>query len=348
MSSTVLYDREIKLIAKNLQEAIDLSQFEIKFRTEQSDFETPNNVWIRLYNLSDETARRLMGEYTDLTLGAGYVENGGQHTIFTGSIKQVRRGRETPTDTYVDIIAAEGDLAYNFSVINDSLERDLTDPGTQIGGLVTGAGGNGVNSYFAPGIVVTSPRLSRGKVRYGLMRAYARDMARTLDATWSIQGVQGAPGEPIKYQLVFSKQTNFLYGADQAVVLTANTGLIGLPEQTENGIKVRCLLNPALRIGGAIKIDNTSIQTAQLNLQKAYLPGQPGVPTRLPAIASDGLYKILVLEHTGHTRGNPWYSEIVCLAINPSARVPVDPYWAGPGGPQGGGGPAAQGGGGAP
>ena len=38
----------------------------------------------------------------------------------------------------------------------------------------------------------------------------------------------------------------------EAVVLTAETGLVGAPEQTNDGIKVRCLLNPRLRIGGRI------------------------------------------------------------------------------------------------
>jgi hypothetical protein len=38
-------------------------------------------------------------------------------------------------------------------------------------------------------------------------------------------------------------------------------------------------------------------------------------------VADDGYYKIIVLEHEGDTRGNPWYSNIVCLAVDMSANA---------------------------
>lgn len=38
-------------------------------------------------------------------------------------------------------------------------------------------------------------------------------------------------------------------------------------------------------------------------------------------VTDDGYYKIIVLEHEGDTRGNPWYSNIVCLAVDMSANA---------------------------
>jgi hypothetical protein len=34
-----------------------------------------------------------------------------------------------------------------------------------------------------------------------------------------------------------------------------------------------------------------------------------------------GEYKVLLLEHNGDTRSNPWYSDMVCIAINKDGTV---------------------------
>ncbi|MGC8165472.1 hypothetical protein ACP3WT_28400, partial [Salmonella enterica] len=65
------------------------------------------------------TRQRIEQEFTRIVLQAGYAGNYG--IIFDGSVKQVRRGRENQTDTYLDITAADGDSAYNFAVVNTSL-----------------------------------------------------------------------------------------------------------------------------------------------------------------------------------------------------------------------------------
>lgn len=81
------------------------------------------------------------------------------------------------------------------------------------------------------------------------------------------------------------------------MVLTAETGLVGTPEQTNDGIKVRCLLNPRLRIGGRIKLDNASVKEMKTELKmNANLYGKP-------KLDNDGLYRIIKCEFTGrHAR----------------------------------------------
>lgn len=39
-------------------------------------------------------------------------------------------------------------------------------------------------------------------------------------------------------------------------VLNQKTGLIGIPEVTEQGIRAKCLINPAIKLGGSIKIES--------------------------------------------------------------------------------------------
>ncbi|MBU9534734.1 hypothetical protein KTE49_30340, partial [Burkholderia multivorans] len=100
-------------------EALDLSELRIVFRVQRGDLQTPNSARIRVYNVSATTARRAQKEFTRVVLQAGYEGNYG--IIFDGQIKQVRRGRESQTDTFLDITAADGDSAYNFAVVNTTL-----------------------------------------------------------------------------------------------------------------------------------------------------------------------------------------------------------------------------------
>ena len=40
---------------------------------------------------------------------------------------------------------------------------------------------------------------------------------------------------------------------DEAVLISQDTGMINAPEQTDDGLEITCLLNPALQIGGLVK-----------------------------------------------------------------------------------------------
>jgi hypothetical protein len=51
--------------------------------------------------------------------------------------------------------------------------------------------------------------------------------------------------------------------------------------------------------------------------------GFPGYKSQYYAatVANDGLYRVIVAEHSGDTRGtgNDWYTELTCLDIDPSS-----------------------------
>ena len=57
---------------------------------------------------------------------------------------------------------------------------------------------------------------------------------------------------------------------------------------------------------------------------KVTASGQTGYPNYgnlyFPAdTTADGFYRVLVVEYEGDTRGNPWYSNLICLAADTSA-----------------------------
>jgi len=278
---------------------IDLSDLRIQFAVHKGDVETPNNAAITVTNLAPGTVSRIRGEFTRVVLSAGYEGNAG--VIFDGGIRQVRNGREG-ADTWTEIVAADGDRAYNFATVSTTLAA-----GARLADQVAACAGALAEKDAAAGYIadLAGQALPRGKVMFGMARSYLRDVAHTADASWSIQDglLQMIPA------------TGTLPG--EAVVLTAATGLVGSPEQTNEGIKVRCLLNPRLKVGGRVQLDNASIRTARIDLKI-------GAWDKAVRLDRDGSYRILKAEFTGDTRGNDWYADLVCVGIDDTSRIPID------------------------
>lgn len=79
-----------------------------------------------------------------------------------------------------------------------------------------------------PGYIPLLPgqKLPRGKVMYGMARAYMRDTARRTGTAWSFQ----------KGKMQMVPASGYLPG--EAVVLSAGTGLIGTPKANDKGIEI--------------------------------------------------------------------------------------------------------------
>jgi hypothetical protein len=292
------YIRNASLIVADAKgNGLDLASLRIVFKVKKSSAQTPNAAIIRVYNLSDNTAKQIRDEFQSVTLQAGYQSNFG--LIFKGNIKQVRFGRENSTDTYVDIAAGDGDQSYNFSTISTTLSAgsQQTD---QINAAINTMEPNGVTTGFIDDI--DSIILPRGKVMYGMSRDYLRQSTESTNTTWSIQNEQ--------IQIV--KRTSV--APDPVVVLTSKTGLVGVPELTNDGVSARCLLNPLIRIGGIININQKDIADAKLSNVSNNLQVNSA-----PQTTADGLYRVLVAEFVGDTFGNDWYTDITCISYDNSA-----------------------------
>lgn len=297
--------RKVTLIVANAQgKGLDLSQLRVHFKVNQSDFETPNNAEITVFNLASDTAQTIRKEFTSVTLQAGY-QDGSYGIIFQGTIKQSKVGRQSQTDTYLTIYAADSDEIYNFGMVNQSIAAG-TSPKDQIGQIAKAMGASVGPLQFSTGLQSNI----RGKVLYGMGRTQIRNLARTGLAQWSIQNGQ----------VIMISQTGYLPGT--AVVLSSKTGMIGLPQQTEEGIKITCLLNPKIQIGTQVQIDQASIQRASVGFGFSDVNqfiDQNGDVAAFPPVTDDGFYMVLVSEMEGDTRDNEYYSELTCLSISKSA-----------------------------
>lgn len=276
-------------------EGLDLSDLRIQFKVAQADIQTPNSAQVRVWNLSAATSQRIQKEFTRVTLQAGYGDNA--YVIFDGTIVQLRRGRANATDTYLDISAADGDEAYNFGIIVTSLAAG-SRPEDQYKAATAAFEKYGVTAGEIPTDGLGGEALPRGKVMFGMARDWMRQLADNTLTTWSIQD---------------GKVNMVSFGGHlpgEAVVLNSQSGMIGIPEQTVGGINVRCLLNPRLRYSGRVQINEGDINRAEVSLAV----GSPTV--YLPRIVEDGFYRIVVVNHTGDTRGNDWYSDLICVALD--------------------------------
>jgi hypothetical protein len=300
----------------------------IRFTVNYEVTGTPANLHARVYNLSGTTVQRIQGlasqngpqlaalpqkTSAQVVLKAGYQHNFGQ--VFLGQIYQLRVGKESNTDSYIDIFAADGDLSHDWAILRKSLAKGYTSEDVlrhcadsmQPWQTTYGGPPDGLQNQPSP----------RGKVLHGMTRDYLSDFCDTNNCTWNI------------YQNQLQVVPKFAVRPGEAVVINSHTGQIGVPEQTENGVTVTCLLNPAITWGTRIKLNNDEIAKLAIKYDDPTFPGMisPNVSYAkqggwIPPINTDGDYVCLYVSHIGDTRGDEWYTRITALSANPSDPIP--------------------------
>lgn len=303
---SIQYDRQLSaVVATDAGQGIDFANFRCIFEIRRGDTQTPNTGVLRILNLNDSTANAIsQAEFTKLTIKAGYPGNFGQ--IFTGNIKQQRKGRISQLDTYVEITAGDGDQAYNFSTINVSLPAG-TQPTAVQKALLDAMKPYGITQGYAPNFPTNA--LPRGQVLFGSTKDIIRKFAEIHQCSWSIQDDK----------LVFIPLTSYISG--DVVTVSPDTGLLGSPEQIAGGISMRMLLNPSIKVGSAIKLQGATVNQFQFSLNQSSQAQNTLIKTS-NQISSSGLYYVMNVSHNGDTRGgaNSWTTEIICLSID--ATIP--------------------------
>jgi hypothetical protein len=327
--------RKVSLTAADVgKDGIELSALRIVFTVNHIITNVPATLHARIYNLSKSTAQKLLdmksvpvGMATPFSLGQGGDPNAAKVTlqagyegnfgiIFRGDLIQSKHGRESGTDTYVDLFAGDGDWAHTWGRINTTLAagylpRDVNDAFKQVAqplGMTVTDLPDGTKQIAAP----------RGKTMYGMSRDFQSDLARTNELNCF----------PRFGQLEWLPQAASRPG--DTVVVNATTGMVGMPTQTNFGLAVQMLLNPSVGPGALLKIDNKSIQLAefQAGVNETFRSNKLVSQTLNANEDTDGAYKVLGVNHKGDTRGNDWYTEAECIATNPvGGQVIIPPQY---------------------
>lgn len=277
----------------------------IRFKTRQVNISTRGSLEVTIYNLKMQDLSSLKNLYNRITLSAGY-QKGRFGIIFDGTIIKFKQGREQDlTDTYLTLWAQDGDFPYNLATINTSYKA-----GSTVRDMVNDA----VKSFTALGatlgklINIPEVKLPRGFVAYGMA------LDKILDYHLQTYINNGK-------LYIYDPSKAFTVG--EPITYNSMSGLVGMPEVTSNGVEFDCLLNPTIQIRGQINIDQKDInQFAAGSTPNVVAGGSTGVQG--PAyqqfdwftnVAADGQYTVFVIEHTGDSRGNPWYTHCVCWPL---------------------------------
>ena len=242
----------------------------------------------------------------------GQVNGQNYGLIFDGDIRFTVTGKDNITDSWVLIQAIGDHEAFLYATTITTLAAGYTVADLHRAtmqdfnafGVTQGITGDFPDTVFP-----------RGRAIYSSTRNVMDNIAAQCKATWQL--VDG--------QVQMVPDDKYIH---EAILLNADTGLIGMPQQTMGGgVNVRCLINPNIRINGLIQLDQASVYRAALgNSEIAQSPGRiteteengnrvlTGTTSQAASIATDGVYIVKAIDYTGDTRGQAWYMDLMCFA----------------------------------
>ena len=289
------YIRKYRVIVVDAQgTALDLSELRCKFVIEKAVDEKPNYSEITIYNLSAATQSSIIANGKKVILEAGY-RDGAYGLIFSGEIIQPLARKEDGVTTSLTLICQDGD-----AFLNDAFTASTISSGATYADLIQIMIKSGEDvdvGALSPGLSPTS--LVRGKVLFGKAADYLNQLSKSNDAQFYVE--DGA------VNIVKAED----YDSSTAVELNPMTGLIGIPEQTDDGVNATCLLNPRVKLNTLIYIN------ASLVAAKQFAQGE----TSYKGPTADGVYRVIKMQIEGDTRGNEWYMQLE--AITQSGAKPV-------------------------
>lgn len=267
MDNITQFERSCELIVGSDGKGLSIKNLRMTFNITKSSDETPNTALIEVYNLSPEHQNLVIEEWADIQLLAGY--KGHERLIYSGQIRTAVP-KINGADRVLTIQSGDGDREIYRGFINKTLESGATADD------VVNECQKSMFDVKASHKDSLSTQYSRGRVLSGRAADILTEQCRSDDAQWSVQD-----GE-----VVLLKGNNVVPNA--AWLISQETGMIGSPEPTTIGVKVRTLLNPAYMIGGLAKIDS---------------------------LVFSGGVRIEKINHRGDTHGEEWVSELEGLSV---------------------------------
>ena len=252
-----------------------------------------------VYNLNAATEGEIINEAFQFSVYGGY-EQGQYGEIFTGDIVQVIRNRENGIDYRLEILAIRGwqQLQMNHvrsSVAANSKPRDIVQQvckGAEIP-MKTGEISDKIPAQPLP----------RGKILFGKPFKYLREIAVNNNAFFRLNEKKEV-------------EMHFMYDEipeNMCLTLTPESGLVGTPKYSDNGIIIKMLLDPRVKVRSMIKIDNSLVQRQLLNIDTSMSGKNSEQPQNL-VFDKDGEYEVLSVTHSGDTWGDDWSTEVVGIS----------------------------------
>lgn len=282
------------------------TDLDIVFDIKATTLQAPNAASFRVFNPSQDTVAAFKNkEFKTVQFSAGYEGRSG--SIYTGDIMQSRAGKEDAVNGYLDVFCADAGNAYQQARVTKTLAAGYT-PRDRLQVALDALAPFGI-SLRTVNVDLSTPKYPRGAAIAGMARDVARSVALSAGGVWSMHN--GASLDIIDH----TKPTS----GPVVWKLNSASGMIGIPDQTENGVLARSLLNPAWGVNDLVQVDKADINTAERD--NSYLNGGQDIGERnfdlanTGVIAADGMYRILALSRHGQTRGGDWYDDLTLIAV---------------------------------
>ncbi len=246
------------------------------FSIEKTSAESSNKAKIALYGLSSISIQTFQKKGLQIRLDAGYT--GLVETLYLGDVVRVHTERKND-GILTSFECGDGEKALTLTHFDRSYPEGtkyvtvFQDVAVALGveiGTVIGI----KNQTFNKGFSVSGP-----------CRKILTDLCANQLLEWSVQN---------GYLQIIPLGS---HNGEEAIVLSKQTGLIGVPSQKESGIEFDALLNPRLMPGQAVQLISENIS---------------------------GYFKIRKSTFEGDSHGQKWGPKCEAVAINATQTLPIN------------------------
>lgn len=287
------FDRVYRLlVGKPKQKGVEIVQpMRITFDVTKDAAEEPNEHVIRVYNLAESTRRALEEPGLMCVLYAGYGEEDGPLLMASGSVVFAYTKFEQP-DVVTELIVKDG-----YAEVRDTAVSIGLGPGAQASSIIRDI----ARQMGLPLVMsddVPDRRWQQGFSFYGAARTALHKVTQGTGLEWSIQNQQ--------LQVIARKGTT----RRRAVVLAADSGLLGYPERTREAAREKAKVKDKTT-GDDVNIVSARQQRDGWRVTSLLLPTlNPGDLVKLESRTVEAFLRIEALRSTGDSAGGDWQTEL--------------------------------------
>ncbi|WP_456281591.1 hypothetical protein M1D55_19305 [Cupriavidus sp. JZ107] len=274
----------------------------VTFDIDKDASEQPNPHKIRFFNLAPATRKGIEEPDLRCVLYAGYGEEDGPILLAAGAITFAYSYFDGP-DVVTELEVRDG-----YVEIRDTAVSLGYGPGATARTIITDiAKQMGLPLVMARD--VPDRAWQNGFSFYGPARQALHKVVQGTGLEWSIQNQT--------LQVVPKRGTTLR----QAVVLAADSGLIGYPERTREGAREKARVKDE-RTGNRANLVSAEQQRDGWRVRSLLLPQvNPGDLVKLESRSAEGFYRAENVKHTGDSEGGDWQTELHLV----DRKAPVKP-----------------------
>ena len=304
----ILYGRKWQIKIFKEDTSLDVSDLKCVFKATYNMGTALSVGTLTVYNMNAQTEAAVITEGFEISIFGGY-EQGQYGEIYTGRIVQVIRNREDGINYKLEILAVNGFKELEQNWVRSSIAAQATprEIAQQVLGQADTPLGEGQISEK-----LSQQPLPRGKILFGKPYKYLREIALNNNAF---------------FQLNNEKKVDLICITDEIpenmlLYLTPETGLVGTPKYTDNGIQIQMLLDARVKLQSLIHIDNELIQAQHVAIDPS-MSGKNNSTPQQTVFDENGEYQVLQVIHSGDTWGDDWTTSVIAVPRNGKGGLPT-------------------------